>query len=466
MIRITICILMLTFSHALKSEPWINTSDLQLRSDIELLSDIGVIKVPITTYPLMWAGIIKDIENTDIQNVAADYKAVYWRVKKSGKAALLNKPKRLLNASVASSEQLFRSFGDSNRGKAELTASSANLSKLFAWNLQVNRISDPLDGDTFNYDGSYVAAVWGNWIASVGKVEKWWGASWDSANLLSNNARPPVGVTLNRNYSDPSQLPVLQWLGPWSFTGFVSQLDDTRRFENPTLSGVSMSFKPLDSLETSIRATAISGGTARQFNPNISAKILTGFDMRWRLPFHSMPISFYFSTTDEGYDNGFSTGQFGVSWNINVFDNNWRVFLEATDTVAGGSPPNRFNATYEDGIYVEGYRLNQRAIGSTYDNDSNVISIGLIGSLSRYQTFSAKFQKLDINAREAESVLDARHSINQNFVEAKRFIAKWQIQADKNNQFEVELDYSNKVIDGFGRQNEEYRLAVGWKYYL
>lgn len=452
---------MLTFSHALKSEPWIKTTDLQLRSDIELLSDIGVIKVPITTYPLMWAGIIKDIDNTNIQDVAADYKAVYWRVKKSGKAALSNRPKRLLNASVASSEQLFRSFGDSIRGKAELTASSSNLSKRFAWNIQVNRISDPLDGDSFNYDGSYVAAVWGNWIGSVGKVEKWWGASWDSANLLSNNARPPVGVTINRNYSDSSQLPVLQWLGPWSFTGFISQLEDSRRIESPTLSGVSLSFKPLDSFEASIRATSISGGTAKQYNPNISAKVLTGFDMRWCLPFDSLPISFYFSTTDEGYDDGFATNQVGVSGNINVFDNNWRVFLEATDT-----SPDKFNTTYEDGIYVEGYRLNQRAIGSTYDNDSNVISMGLIGSLSRYQTFSAKIQKLEVNARETESALDVRHSINKNFVEAKRFIAKWQIQVDKNNQLEVELDYSDKVIDGFGRQDEQYRLVVGWSYYL
>ena len=50
----------------LGAEPWVDTRDVWLRSDIEILSDIGVIKVPITTYPLMWAGIIKDIDNVDL----------------------------------------------------------------------------------------------------------------------------------------------------------------------------------------------------------------------------------------------------------------------------------------------------------------------------------------------------------------------------------------------------------------
>jgi len=456
--------LFLFIFQAASAEPWINTENLSLRSDIEILSDIGVIRVPITTYPLMWAGIIKDIDNTDIQEVPATYKTVYWRVKKSGKAALLNKSKRLLTAFVASSEQTFRSFGDSVRGKAVLTASSTNLNKRFAWNMQVNRVSNPLDGDSFNYDGSYVAAIWGDWIASVGKVEKWWGASWDSANLLSNNARPPVGLTLNRNYSNASELSVIKWLGPWSLTGFISQLEDTRRFERPILSGISFSFKPLDSIEASLRATAISGGTTEHYRLNFDAKILTAFDLRWRLPVPSVPVSFYLSLMDEGIENKFSTSLFGLSGNINVFDNNWRVFVETTETFPGGV--SEYNRTYEDRVYANGYRLNQRAIGSTYDNDSQVTSLGLIGNLSQYQSFSAKFQSLKINLKEHPSFLDSRHTINQDFVDAIRFVVKWQMQLDRNNQIDVELDYSDKVIDGFGRQDGQYRLAVGLRYYL
>jgi len=460
---------MLVTNSFICAEPWINTSDLQLRSDIETLSDVGVIKVPITTYPLMWAGIIKNIDETDIQLVPSEYKEVFWRVKKQGKASLSNRDKKLLKMSLASGEQVFRSFGDSSRGQAELGASYASLNKRFAWSLQVNRVSEPLDNDTFHYDGSYVAGVAGNWVVSFGSVEKWWGASWDSANLISNNARAPFGITVNRNYSDAVDFPVFNWLRQWSFTGFVSQLEETQNFKEHYLSGISFSFKPIELIEVSARATSISGGTAKQFTANNEDKRLTGFDLRWRVPdlfTNNLPTNLYLSITDEGQQGSFATSLFGLSSQINVFDKNWRVFLETSQTYADGSNVDTFNTTYEDEIYTNGYRLSQRAIGSTYDNDSKVITFGLIGNLSRTQSFSIKIQNLDINKDRVDDTSDFRHTINQNNIKAKRIVAKWQWQADKSNQFKVEFDYSDKMIDGLGRQSEKYRLAAGWTYYL
>jgi len=449
-----------------KSEPWINTTDLQLRSDIETLADIGVVKVPITTYPLMWAGIVKNIDEADIQNIPSDYKAIFWRVKKRAKASLSNQNARVLKVSFASGEQVFRSFGDSSRGQAELNASAANLNKYFAWNLQVNRLREPFDNDTYHYDGSYVAGVAGNWIVSFGSVEKWWGASWDSANLISNNARAPFGISVNRNYSDAIELPVLNWLGQWNFTGFVSQLDETSVFKEHYLSGVSFSFKPIDSLELSARAISISGGSAKQSINNIEDKRIAGIDLRWQIPKFltgDLPANLYLSVTDEGQQGKFSTSQFGLSTQINAFDRNWRIYLESSKTFASGSG---FNETYEDDIYTNGYRFNNRAIGSSYDNDSEVTTLGLIGDLSRTQSISVKAQNLEINKDSAEDTSDFRHTIRQEPIKAKRFTAKWQWQAAKDHRFDVEFEYSDKVIDLFRRQSEKYRVAASWSYLL
>jgi len=449
------------------AEPWINTSDLQLRSDIETLSDIGVIKVPITTYPLMWAGVIKNIDDTDIQNIPLQYKEIFWSVKKHGKAALSNQARRLLTVSVASSEQVLRSFGDSARGQSELTASTTNMNKHFAWNLQVNRINDPLDRDNFHYDGSYIAGVAGNWVFNFGAVEKWWGASWDSANLLSNNARTPFGLTVNRNYSDAIDLPVLSWIGGWSFTGFVSQLEETAFFKDHYFSGASFSFKPFDSLEASLRATAISGGTSKQFNTNFSDKVLTGIDVRWRVPQNltsrNFPANIYFSVTDEGQQASFAAQQLGLSAQIKVFEQNWRIFAESTRTYPN---KNSFDTTYEDGIYINGYRFNQRAIGSTYDNDSKALTLGVIGRLSRTQNFSLKIQKLKINQGASNSSFGSRHTVSASNIKTNRILANWQWQADRNSRFDVEVDFADKNIDGFARQSERFRLALGWSYYL
>jgi len=454
------------FTATTKSEPWINTTDLQLRSDIETLSDIGVIKVPITTYPLMWSGIVKNIDEADIQNIPSEYKAIFWRVKKRAKASLSNQNSRVLKTSFASGEQVFRAFGDSSRGQAELNASAASMNKYFAWNLQVNRLREPFDNDTYHYDGSYIAGVAGNWIVSFGSVEKWWGASWDSANLISNNARAPFGITLNRNYSDAIELPVLNWLGQWSFSGFVSQLEETSAFKEHYFSGASFSFKPVDSLELSARATSISGGTALQYSGEIEDKQISAFDFRWRLPkllTSNLPTNLYLSVTDEGQQGSFSTSQFGVSTQLIVFNRNWRIYAESSKTFASGSS---FNVTYEDDVFANGYRFNNRVIGSTYDNDSKATTLGLMGQLSRTQSISVKVQSLEINKDSTQDTSDFRNTIRQSPTKAKRFTAKWQWQAAKAHRFDIEFEYSDKVIDQFDRQQEKYRLAASWNYYL
>jgi len=447
------------------AEPWINTQDVGLRSDIETLSNIGVIKVPITTYPLMWAGIIKDLDQNDIREIPKEYKDMFWRVKSAGKQALRTEPKRILKLAVASSEQVFRSFGDSSRSEMELVANSASMNKHFAWNLQVNRVINPFDQDTFHYDGSYVAAIWGNWIASVGKVEKWWGASWDSANLLSNNARQPLGVSLDRNYPEAIDLPVLNWFGPISFSGFIGQLDDERVVDDPYLSGLSFTVKPLDSLEASIRTTSISGGSSRSFAVESDRKVLTSFDLRWHLPTGlNLPTNLYLSVTDEGQDSNFASQQFGISSSFKLFEQDWRVFLESTQTYASGKQG--LNATYEDGFYQTGYRYNQRAIGSTYDNDSKVISLGLLGNLTRHQLVQIKLQSLKINQNKEHNPADVGHSISSENVDATRISINWKYQANKKHQFEVGVDVSDKIIDGLVRQNERVRVSASWSYYL
>ena len=466
---------MVFFSTTAISEPWIPTSDLKLRSDIETLSDIGVIKVPITTYPLMWAGIIKDIEQAGIESVPFAFKDVYWRVKRAGRNALSGREKKLLKASASTSEQVFRSFGDSNRGAAELNASYSNTSKVFAWNVQVNRLVDPMDNDLVNYDGSYLAAVWGNWIFSVGSIEKWWGPSWDSANLLSNNARAPIGFQLNRNYSDESELPVLGYLGQWSFSAFTAKLDDDRVIDKPYLSGGSVSLKPIDSFEVSYRATVLSSGTTNQITTNqitdnFDPKTSTQVDLRWSLPkvgfLQDYPTNVYFSVTDEGYDQNYSTLLYGLSSHFSVLESDWRFVLESSETYGVKNGSNNYNQTYDDGVYRTGYRYNRRAIGSTYDNDSKVISLGLLGEITGSLSFSVKIQDLSINEGNGSNVFDTRNTVTNQTVETKRIITNWSYQLDKETMFDLEFQYTNEVVDSFERQQEKYRVALSWSYYL
>jgi len=46
----------------LNAEPWVDTSNIFLRSNIQLLADMGLIKTPVTTFPLMWHDIALDLK--------------------------------------------------------------------------------------------------------------------------------------------------------------------------------------------------------------------------------------------------------------------------------------------------------------------------------------------------------------------------------------------------------------------
>ena len=64
-------------------------------------------------------------------------------------------------------------------------------------------------------DGSYVGVSFGNFMLSVGAMDRWWGPGWDGSLILSSNARPIPSLTVERNYTDASRWPVLRWFGPW-----------------------------------------------------------------------------------------------------------------------------------------------------------------------------------------------------------------------------------------------------------
>ena len=48
-----------------RAEPWIDTSNLALRTEIQYLADHGLIKAPVNTWPLMWAAIEGDLRAID-----------------------------------------------------------------------------------------------------------------------------------------------------------------------------------------------------------------------------------------------------------------------------------------------------------------------------------------------------------------------------------------------------------------
>src|SRR6185503_3711710 len=49
-----------------RADPWLAPGDEALRSDIELLADAGILHGPVTTWPMSWPDIARDVVSAEV----------------------------------------------------------------------------------------------------------------------------------------------------------------------------------------------------------------------------------------------------------------------------------------------------------------------------------------------------------------------------------------------------------------
>ncbi len=467
------------------AQPWLDTRDTDLRVDIERLAHAGVVKVPINTWPLMWAGILNDLQSFDPKQLP-QLQASYARVVAAGNRATRPGDTSLsAQLSVANEAQLFRHFGDSARDRGSFSLRRSGLSQHFAYNLEVTQVDNPWDADETHYDNSYFAFVWGNWIGLAGNIERWWGPGWNSSLILSNNARPAPGLALQRNYSDASQLPVLHWLGPWTTSAFISQLDDQRSINNAKLVGMTLGFRPFQSLEINLRRTAQWGGDGRPDDLKSFFELVTGIsdncetpeckltepgnqlgaiDISWNLPW--IEGSLYAQSVGEDESGALpsrSSRQYGFKRPIDTGLVSGQLFIEH-DNTSTVTYSRHYNILYNHSIYRTGYRYQGRVIGATWDNDSKITSVGLLGHLSNGDAVEARFSSGELNADSIHGAASL-HSITPEGGEFNSVSAKWR-RSFSWGEAEINGRYTDSVVDGFGRQENHTGLGASVTYRL
>ncbi len=469
----------LLFITSVNAEPWIDTRDAWLRADIEYLSDIGVIKVPITTWPLMWAPILNDLNQADIDNLSESELRVYKRVKRKGRFETKLDTHSYLSLKAGNQGKILRHFGDDRREKAEITSKTTGMSKNFAWNIEATKAFDPIDGEEQRLDNSYVAGIWGNWVVSVGAQERWWGPGWDTSLILSNNARPVPAISVQRNYSDAFESKWLSWIGPWTFNAFAGQLESDRHVPHAKLLGMSVNFKPFDSLEIGLRRTAQWAGQGRPndlgnlFNlligrdncdelengcgedrSNEPGNQLAGIDFKWRLPNRLGSVYGQLIGEDEaGYLPSRKVLQIGYQNRFRIHSINLLGYLEYSDS------ENEFatDITYNNSIYQTGYRTEGRTIGSTYDNDTQALSLGLNFRETNGAGYQIIIRNVDLNSDNS----DGNHSLSQQAINFSEFSVEY-FKPTEYGILELKANYRDSVADSFGFQKNKYDLSLSW----
>jgi hypothetical protein len=396
-------------SAALAQGFFLPAGDKRLRDDLTLLVDEGVINLPLNEWPLARkdvADALVAIDGSEMRDVALQYALA--RVRAATALADDASTWRIREVALTAGEPgLLRHEGTLGRENGELTSRGGAITERYNITLAATGVLDASDGQDIRFDGSDISVQWGNWIFSANQMDRWWGPGRDGSLILSTNARPMPAVSLDRVRSLPLDVPVLRWLGPWRFSGFLGVMENERAdVDRPLFMGMRLVFKPAPIFEFGLSRTAQFCGKGRQCDLGTFGRMLigrdnrgirglpddpdvepgnqmAGFDVRIVSPFKPLPIAIY--GQEIGEDNS-STGIperylaiFGTeAWFMLRSGSVLRSHVEYANTkVKWYNSDIEYDVAYTQSIFTEGYRYHGRNIGHTTDGDSESVSVML-----------------------------------------------------------------------------------------
>lgn len=466
----------------LVAEPWVKPDDYGLRADIQRLADAGVINSPVTTYPLMWKSFIGEVRSMPLEKLSPSLQDAILRVKNRYSSENNSAHNFHVDAYVSSDTRTVTSFGAANTQETELLTSYSYMGENFAAKVAVNHRDNGKkcyvtgktqtdiasneqaleDCDDTSFDHSYIAYRLGNWILRAGAIEQFWGPGVDNSLIMSTNAKPLPALSITREQSSAFETPWLSWIGQWSFTSQMAELESNRAIPDALLWSSRLNFRPLQQLEVAFSWSAqwagegqassgkdffemITGGTycingEENCDSQLESKLgnqLAGIDLRWSDTLFEQPYAFYISAIGEDASSYFKPADraylAGIETTARLFDQNLMFNLEYIDTgVSCTAGLENQNCYYEHSDYNSGYRYHGKTIGSAYDNDSQSLVFTTLGQLSNGDDWQVKLRQVDYNNDNADSYPsnpDLGNTITKQALDSKQLELRYRMLA-------------------------------------
>ena len=461
------------------ADPWAAPGDARLRHDLQLLADSGLIRAPLTAWPVSWAEIARDLGGAgDATEHSAHVGAALSRVRSALTTATRTGEWRAEGRLAGSVEPMtLRRFSDVPREEGEISGALQYTGMTFAARVQATIVADADDDKTYRPDGSYVGAVLGNWMLTAGWLDRWWGPGWEGSLILGTNHRPIPSFTIERNVSDPFESRWLSWIGQWRLAMTYGLLDGQREdYPDAHFFGMRITWKPHDRVEIGLSRSAQLCGDGRPCgfdtfwdmfvgNDNDQAledqpgNQLGGYDIRWSLPW--APVAVYAQAIGEDEANSMPSKFLGLAgaevwggWG----DRSWRAHVEYADTACGfyESEP-EYGCAYRNVIYFDGYQYRDRVIGHALDGDSRQRALGVMLVNPDGSSWEFALQNADINRQGANPV----HSVST--VAAKiRSADLYHRRTLFSGELKLGLGYEERESADAGFEGDDIRGFVQW----
>ena len=314
------CLSMLAATPAI-ADPWLGPGDTSLRHDLNLLSDAGIVSAPLSTWPVSWPEISRDVSRSPSAascpcTLLPRSRACEARpAKRRARAACDSRPPLPDRKSQwrCAASPTCRARRAKSRSVSNTWASALRIAcrRPASWTRTTARKSAP----TAAMPRSCSATGWcmrATSIAGGGRA----GREASSMAAMRGRFRPSPSSAIIRIRCDT---PGCEWIGQFRFVATMGQLEEEREdAPNAQLFGMRATWKPHSRIEIGISRTAQWCGDGRPCdldtfwdlligNDNDQSleeqpgNQLAGFDMRWSLPW--APVAIYAQAIGEDEAN-------------------------------------------------------------------------------------------------------------------------------------------------------------------
>lgn len=475
---------------------WAEVGDKQLREDVEILHDAGLLHGPVMSWPLPWEQIAEDaVQASTSDEISPFLQAAARRVVARYREHPRDgwHPHAELKLQATNGNTLVRDFSGGARSKADINARVENSwedsTLVYGVGYQQNQTFEGTHyAPHVTLDNLYISQKIGNWIVFAGTVEEWWGPSGEQSLILSNAARPYPKFGFKRISTEAPDLPILRWIGPWRLETSVGVLNGPRNdYHNILIHSERLEVQPFRHFDLAIsRYAQICGtgnpqglpnrpcsasiffkslflvGSANAGNSSDTSNSGAAIDLRYARPVGNVNFILFaqFYAEDSVFTSVSRMGGFSFAGHTEGFGS-WKLGAEVADTrglryFQKGKPLLQPGSTYLNFIYTDGYSYRGQPIAASIDGDSNLVS--LFGSVTdkRNRRWSGAIRYADINIFDTPTYRISR--TREKILFAEGAVAVPTAWGDIDLKARVQSDTPNTP----GRRVPRAQIEAGW----
>ena len=451
-----------------EASPWGTPDDVLLKHDLQILTDAGLLNIPLNTWPIAWGDVAYNLRADNPKELSPETLLSLQRIKQRLIEEQMGGISANAEIMVSNNPDRIMTFFDPVNVKKLAASNVSYMSKNLAINLKYEKT------DVYELlDESHISLARGNYSMTLGSKKNWWGPGWMGSTVLSTSARPIKGLSIERNFSDPSQNRFFSILGNWDLAFILGDIKSINQAPDRRFTALRIGMRPKDNLEIGFSKSALicekgSGcGLSKVIDGIIGSDEvydLNTFDYRVSGSMFELPYAAYGQISGSTLSN--SVGLFGLeSWGSieesQKFES-FRVFTELSSSTCGiFGGQSKYGCAYQDSKYPSAYHSGRSNIGLPLDGDSIALSLGGILVIDDTQLYKSSVAIGRINRGSNSGYLFSQNTMDfMNFNFGYQFDLYW--YDIPLGSFDVGLGfdvYKDKVA---GSSEKEPRAYVAW----